>query len=732
MAGADRTSFGDLVQRLLPAKWLNDPPRSSHPSGPTGILAWERLALVSGFALLVACAVGAFVLRQSAIEAQTLVSHSYEVRTAAQDVLGAMRDAETGQRGFLLTEDPGYLEPYVAAIRHLPDMRAALRKLTVDDSEQQNRLSVLDAQVASKLGKMVETIDLAKTGRRDEALMLIKDNTGKQTMDAIRTTITDVMSAESVLLSERQNSLLFLQNAGLVAMLTGFLMSLALAASAVAVLKDQTNALGQANLKLLDANRGLDNRITLQRGELRIGEAQHQFALNASGLGEWALDPQSGQSLRSARHDQIFGYDQPLAHWGFADFIEHVVPDDRAAIMASYAATLASGSDWQFECRIKRTNDNAIRWIEVAGRHYKTASGRAQLVGLVADITVRKQHEELLRASEERFRGTFDNAAVGVAHVGLDGRWLRVNEWLAENVGYSPAELLATTFQDITHPDDLNSDLDMLHQVLAGTLQTYSMDKRYIRKDGSILWAALTVALQRNAAGEPDYFISIVNDITARKQAEEHQRFLMRELSHRSKNLLAVIQSMAGQTARSSATMQDFGDRFGLRLQALAESHDLLTDQSWRGAGLRALVCRQLSSFADPGDKRLTLSGPEVILTTEATQSIGLALHELATNAVKYGALSVPEGKLTVSWSFDDQSQHAHNFHLSWVERGGPAVTPPSRVGFGRTVIERLTAAALDGKVSLEYAPEGVQWCIDAPASCLVSVETAGRLDNRT
>lgn len=720
MSGSDWSNLGGLVQRTI-STWRPDQTlRRNLAAAWTGWWRWKRPALLAGFTLLIACALGAFVLRHAANQAQNWVVHTHDVRTAAGDVLGAMLDAETGQRGFLLTEDPAYLEPFVAAKGRLPGMQGTLRVLTLDNPEQQNRLTVLDAQIGTKIGKLTRSIDLAKTGHRTEALAMIRDNTGKQVMEAIRQTIADVMSSESVLLAQRQSTQLWLQNAGLVAMFSGFLLALALLTGAVALLNNQTKSLGTANLALADANRSLDSRVVRQSGELRIGEAQHQFALDASGLGEWALDLESGQTTRSLRHDQIFGYDQPLAHWSFADFVEHVVPEDRAAVKAQFAATAASGSDWRIECRIKRANDGAIRWIEGAGRHYDTANGRPQLVGLVADITIPKQHEAALRESEERFRGTFDNAAVGVAHVGLDGSWMRVNQRLAEFLGYSPAELGSKTFQEITHPDDLQADLEVVQQVLAGTLQTYSMDKRYIRKNGTIVWAALTVALQRNVAGAPDYFISIVNDITARKRAEEHQQFLMRELSHRSKNLLAIIQSMAVQTAKSSTTLQDFGNRFGQRLQALAASHDQLTDQNWHGADLRALVCRQLSAFSDRNDSRLKFAGPDITLTTEAAQSIGLALHELATNAVKYGALSVPAGNVTVSWTVDDLSKSPRYFHLSWVESGGPVVTSPSRIGFGRTVIERLTASALDGTISLTYPPEGVRWLLDAPATCLV------------
>jgi PAS domain S-box-containing protein len=143
---------------------------------------------------------------------------------------------------------------------------------------------------------------------------------------------------------------------------------------------------------------------------------------------------------------------------------------------------------------------------------------------VLRDLTARWQAEQALRESEARFRGTFENAAVGIAHVGLDGHWLRVNDRLCEITGYSHEELLMRTFQDITHPDDLEADLTSVRQVLAGEIATYAMEKRYLRKDGGIVWVTLTVSLVRKPSGKPDYFISVVEDITPRKQAEEALR----------------------------------------------------------------------------------------------------------------------------------------------------------------------------------------------------------------
>jgi PAS domain S-box-containing protein len=148
-------------------------------------------------------------------------------------------------------------------------------------------------------------------------------------------------------------------------------------------------------------------------------------------------------------------------------------------------------------------------------------------VGVQNDITERRRIEEVLRESEERFRATFEHAAIGAAQVGIDGRWLRVNRRLAEIVGYEPDELLETTFQDITHPEDLEGDLAQVRRLLAGELQTYTLEKRYLRRDGSAVWVNLTASLVRAASGEPAYFIAAIEDISARKKTEEERDLLL-------------------------------------------------------------------------------------------------------------------------------------------------------------------------------------------------------------
>jgi two-component sensor histidine kinase len=194
---------------------------------------------------------------------------------------------------------------------------------------------------------------------------------------------------------------------------------------------------------------------------------------------------------------------------------------------------------------------------------------------------------------------------------------------------------------------------------------------------------------------------------------------LMREIAHRSKNLLAVIQAMARQTATAGGTAKDFENRFTARLESLAGSQDLLVMQDWHGASLRELAQSQLVHYADLIGRRILVDGPNVMLKPEAAQNIGLALHELSTNAAKYGALSNFDGKVHLNWTVVTDGDEPL-LRMSWRETGGPEVTPPAREGFGHKVLKRIAAHALEGKVTLDFAPEGLVWKLEIPTSYIV------------
>ncbi len=236
--------------------------------------------------------------------------------------------------------------------------------------------------------------------------------------------------------------------------------------------------------------------------------------------------------------------------------------------------------------------------------------------------------------------------------------------------------------------------------------------------DGAERWIAIHGRrFQPEGPDGPVELIGMARDITARKDRETHMHLLMREVTHRSKNLLAIIQAMARQTVKDSLSATEFEERFSARLRGLAVSHDLLAAKDWHGAAIEDLVRWQLASVLDKAPARVAINGPMLVLKPEAAQNIGLAFNELATNAMRFGALSGETGQVAVDWSLDAADVEPRRFHIGWRETGGPQVSPPRRYGFGHKVMERLAARALDGTVSLTFGTAGLQWSLHIPAS---------------
>src|SRR6266446_4935158 len=446
----------------------------------------------------------------------------------------------------------------------------------------------------------------------------------------------------------------------------------------------------------------------------------------------------------------------------------------------------------------------------------------------------------LTRNSEARLRAAFDNAAVGIAHIGPDGRWLRVNRALCRILGYPVDELLTKSFRDVTHPDDLAADLAQVELIREEKIDSYEVETRDLRKDGAIIWARKTVGCVRKGDGSIDYFVSVIEDISARKQAEKElceneERFrssllhsplpislfddrerilavsqswleqsgysreelhrledwtiraygersgevlerirqiiivstepearsaelmirtkdsrerlwsfvtspqatqsdgrrlfvcvaqdvtdqkaheeqihlLMSEISHRARNMLSLVQAIARQTAARGP--EDFIERFTDRIQALAANQDLLVKNEWQGVDVEDLVRAQLAHFADLVGSRITVHGSPVRLNAAAAQAVGLALHELATNAGKYGSLSAEAGRVEVGWRLDGDI-----FAMSWTESKGPPVSQPKRRGFGSTVVDPMVRQTVNGDVHLDFIPSGVVWNLTCPAA---------------
>ena len=288
--------------------------------------------------------------------------------------------------------------------------------------------------------------------------------------------------------------------------------------------------------------------------------------------------------------------------------------------------------------------------------------------------------------------------------------------------GLRPGEALNT--QVLTRslqPSDAGRILEELRRASGPAGPDHCALEFRIRRagDGAERWIALQGRRYRASAeaAASSELIGIARDVTARKQRETHMHLLMREVTHRSKNLLAIIQAMARQTVKDSITASEFEQRFSARLRGLAASHDLLAARDWHGAAVAELVRWQLGPALETAGARIAVSGPDLYLNPEAAQNIGLAFNELASNALRFGALSTRAGRVSISWSIDPVASEGRRFHINWEESGGPEVIEPRRTGFGHKVVERLAARALDGEVSLTFPPSGLRWSLHIPAS---------------
>jgi two-component sensor histidine kinase len=227
------------------------------------------------------------------------------------------------------------------------------------------------------------------------------------------------------------------------------------------------------------------------------------------------------------------------------------------------------------------------------------------------------------------------------------------------------------------------------------------------------------------ADGSLDKLLSVSRDTTETKQLEEHQRLLINELNHRVKNTLTTVQSIASQTLRNAATLEEAQAAFEGRLLALSRAHNVLTRENWEGANLRKIVTEAIAPYSNAREDRLHLTGPDVRLPPRMALALAMALQELATNAVKYGALSNETGEIAIGWRLDG-TKAPLCLHLRWEESGGPAVRAPKRRGFGTRLIERSLALDLEGDVRIEFATGGVTCTVDAPLLPIGSPSTTG------
>ena len=358
-------------------------------------------------------------------------------------------------------------------------------------------------------------------------------------------------------------------------------------------------------------------------------------------------------------------------------------------------------------------------WFDV----YATTIGdrkRRNVAIVFNDVSARKRDERALRDSEERLplaAQALEFSVYEFAPVLKQAVW---SPELFVILGITARERvdLSVLFATV-HPDDRQGyQIFQDQSVDESTGGSYEHSYRIVRPNGEVRW--VTEKGREEFAGDGDDRHAVrargaIVDFTRGKHQEDHPELLMKEVNHRAKNLLAVVQAVAQQTAKKSDP-RNFAEHFGRRLSGLAASHDLLVQSEWRGVDLRDLICSQLSHFANLIGSRIRLDGPRIDLTASAAQAIGMAIHELATNAGKHGALSDVSGIVMVTWELE-KSGNISVFIIQWSESGGPVAIQPNHRGFGHTVVVGMVEHALEAKVSLIYPARGMKWRLEAPAS---------------
>lgn len=326
-------------------------------------------------------------------------------------------------------------------------------------------------------------------------------------------------------------------------------------------------------------------------------------------------------------------------------------------------------------------------------------------------------------STEERrelaeLRCAFENSGAPGAVLSVDRRVVRANNRLGAILGRDRSDLIGELFDACIHPDDRASCADMVERLLAGEPIASWSGKRLIRNDGGFLTADASFHVTGDAREKRTFCVIFFKDRAEENRLLAHQKLLVQELSHRTKNLLTVVQVLARQIARHAASSEDFEGQFVPRLAGLAASHDLIAERDWAGVDLEDVIRRQLRLFKPTEMGRVVLTGPPIKITPATAQNIGMAVHELASNACKYGALSTPRGHVDIVWSNGPDA--IDDFEISWTETGGPLVKPPARAGFGHIVAREMVAYALNGAVEMSFDDAGFKWRLTAPGSALV------------
>ncbi|MBF9195273.1 PAS domain-containing protein [Microvirga terrestris] len=450
------------------------------------------------------------------------------------------------------------------------------------------------------------------------------------------------------------------------------------------------------------------------RAEMDLRETDAKLRLIAESLPAlvWILNPQTELLYTNQRWVTYSGLssEEALGH----SWMRAIHPDDMARMQEELVPVVTLHTAYTTEARY-RSHEGHYRWHLIQGAPIHSSTGEFKgWVGTSVDIHDLKQTEKALRKSEERLRLALQAAKMG------DWSWDSVtnlvshSDHAAEIVGVAPGtRITPEQIRDRIHPADLPRMREAKEKARE-TGQPYSVQYRMRRfNDGAEIWIATQAQTTLNEDGTL-VTSGIIQDITDRRHSEERQQLLIRELHHRVKNTLATVQAIVGSTARTASSIDEFYQGFVGRIVSLARTHNLLTEDLWQKAALEDLIQTELGPYEDGARNRILVEGPHVELPSEAAVPIGMAIHELTTNAAKHGALSTFGGQVEVRWHVEPGAERPI-LHFAWTEHGGPKVSTPTRQGFGSRLLQRVLATQLQAEVSMNFPEEGLRFTMTMP-----------------
>ena len=431
------------------------------------------------------------------------------------------------------------------------------------------------------------------------------------------------------------------------------------------------------------------------------GEEFLDLAEASAGVGVWDMDLATGLVRGRPQFFRVMGLEPRVDPVPVDVFRALRHPEDRAKVVDGFRKALNNQADYyESEYRIQRP-DGQLRWILGRGKVVRDPQGNpVRYFGVDIDITDRKRADEALRAAETRFLQVFQLAPVAMSLSTLgDGRYLDVNTALLDQTSYTRAEVIGRTARDLRVYVD-EADFARVREILSkdGAVENLEIRLRGKHDVRTVLFSA-----DRVEFGAEPCLITCSVDISDRKDAEARQALLVRELQHRGRNLLGVIQTIASSTLKTSRDLVTANETLNGRLQALARAQHFIAAGRTGGAPIDEIVRAELEPFGG----RVTMGGPRVVAGNSFAQMFAVLVHELATNATKHGSLTKAEGRVEIEWTADDRS----GFSFVWRERGGPPVRPPTTRGFG----SQLISAALGEKPHIRYGESGFEYEILVP-----------------